>query len=72
MLKLLLGVVIEVCVAVGLAGLILALAIPLLNRSALIGANDLKGTIIITGVLVGAVAVAVFRPGSTIRRYCKR
>ena len=37
MLKLLLGVVVEVFVGVSLAGLILALAIPLLNR------NDLPG-----------------------------
>ena len=40
MLKLLLGVVVEVFVGVSLAGLILALAIPLLNRNDLQGAND--------------------------------
>jgi hypothetical protein len=69
MLKLLLGVVIEVFVAVSMAGLILALAIPLLNRNDLLGSHDITARTIIIGVLVGAVAVALFRPGSAIRRY---
>ena len=72
MLKLLLGVVIEVFVGVSLAGLILALAIPLLNRNDLQGANDMTTRTIIIGVLVGAVAVALLRPGSAIHRYMKR
>jgi len=72
MLKLLLGVVIEVFVGVSLAGLILALAIPLLNRNDLQGASDSATTTIIIGVLVGAVAVALLRPGSAIHRYMKR
>jgi hypothetical protein len=72
MLKLLLGVVIEVLVGVLVAGLILALAIPLLNRNDLVGANDIAARIIIVGVLVGAVALALFRPGSAIHRYIKR
>jgi hypothetical protein len=72
MLKLLLGVVVEVFVGVSLAGLILALAIPLLNRNDLQGANDSTTTTIIIGVLVGAIAVAVLRPGSAIHRYVKR
>ncbi len=71
MLKLLLGVLIEVFVGVSLAGLILALAIPLLNRNDLQGANDITARTVITGVLVGVVAVALFRPGSAIRRYMK-
>jgi hypothetical protein len=72
MLKLLLGVVIEVFVAVLIAGLILALAIPLLNANELAGAGDIMGRTIITSVLVGAVAVALFRPGSAIRSSLKR
>ena len=72
MMKLLLGVVIEVLVAVLLAGLILALAIPLLNRNDLAGAGDITARTIIIGVLVAAVAVALFRPGSAIHRYIKR
>ena len=69
MLKLLLGLVIEVFVGVLLAGLILALAIPLLNRNDL--ADDVASRIIIVSVLAGIIAVALFRPGSAIRRYLK-
>ena len=72
MLKLLLGVVIEVFVGVSLAGLILALVIPLLNRNNLLGASDITARTIIVGVLVGVVAVALFRPDSAIHRYMKR
>jgi hypothetical protein len=71
MLKLLLGVVVEVLIAVALAGAILALAIPLMNRYALANGNDLTSRVVITAVLVGAVAVALFRPGSAIHRYIK-
>jgi ABC-type Mn2+/Zn2+ transport system permease subunit len=69
MLKLLLGLVIEVFVGVLLAGLILALAIPLLTRNDL--ADDVASRIIIVSVLAGIIAVALFRPGSAIRRYLK-
>ena len=72
MLKLLLGVVIEVFVGVSLAGLILALAIPLLNPRGLHGRERLTTTIVIIGVLVVAVAIALFRPGSAIHRHIKR
>ena len=72
MLKLVLGIVIEVLVSVALAGLILALAIPLMNRSDLMNGNDLASRVVITGVLAVAVAVALFRPGSAIHRYIKR
>jgi hypothetical protein len=71
MLKLLLGVVVEVFVAVSLAGLILALAIPLLNSQDLLGAG-VMARIIIVGVLIGAVAIALFRPGSAIHRHTNR
>ena len=71
MLKLLLGVVIELLVSTMVAGLILALAIPLLNRSNMVGANDATARIMIIGVLIGALAIALFRPGSAIHRYIK-
>ena len=69
MLKLAVGMVIEVFAGVSLAGLILALAIPLLSRNDLLDADNITSRVIIIGVLVGAVAVALFRPGSAIRRY---
>ena len=70
-MKMLLGVVIELLVSTLVAGLILALAIPLLNRSNLADGNDTTSQIIIIGVLIGAVAIALFRPGSAIHRYAK-
>jgi hypothetical protein len=72
MLKLLLGVVVEVLIAVALAGALLALAIPLMNRYDLANGNDLTSRVVITAVLVGAIAVALFRPGSAIHRYIKQ
>jgi hypothetical protein len=72
MLRLLLNVIIEVFIAVSLAGVILALVIPALNRSGSAGQRDPATMIIIVGVLVAAVAVALFRPGSAIHRYIKR
>ena len=72
MLKTVLGVVIETVVALATAGFILALVVPLLTRNKLVGANDIFTRVVITGVLVAAVALAVFRPGSAIRRHTKR
>lgn len=72
MSKLLLGVFIEVFVAVSLAGIVLALLVPVLNRSGWAGSGDPEGIVVIVGVLVAAVAIAVFRPGSALRRYVKR
>ena len=72
MLKLVLGVVVEVLVAVALAGLILAVAIPLMNRNDLVDPNDLTSRVVITSVLAGGVAIALLRPGSAIHRYIKR
>ena len=72
MLKLFLGVVIELFVGISLAGFILALTIPLLPHNSPPGASDSATRTIIIGVLVSAVAVALFRPGSAIRRYTKR
>lgn len=72
MLKLLLGVGIEIFVAVLFAGLVLALVIPLLNRGAPGAPASLASGTIMAGVLVSAVVIALFRPGSAIRRYMGR
>ena len=72
MRNLVVGVVIELFVAVAFAGLILALAIPLLNRTAEVAANDVRASVIIAGVLGLSVAIALFRPGSAIRRHIRR
>lgn len=72
MLKLLLGVLVEVFIAVSLAGAILALLIPALSLSQAAGKGDLLVIVAVVGVLLASVAVALFRPGSAIHRYIKR
>ena len=72
MRKLILGVVIEVFVGVASAGLILALAIPVMNRTADVAANDVMARAVIIGVLALSIAIAIFRPGSAIRRHIRR
>jgi hypothetical protein len=72
MLKTVLGVAVELVIAGAIAGLMLAVAVPLLTRADLGGAEDISTRVVIAGVLAGAVAIALFRPGSAIRRYTKR
>lgn len=72
MRKAVLGVVVEVLVSVAAAGLMLAVLMPLLIRNDLVGTNDIAARGVITAVLGGAVALALFRPGSAIRRRHKR
>ncbi len=67
-----LGVVVEVLVSVATAGLMLAVLMPLLIRNDLVGTNDIAARGVITAVLGGAVVLALFRPGSAIRRRHKR
>jgi len=71
-MKLLLSVIVEVIIGVSFAGVVLAIAVPTLHSADLLGANDLTSTIVIVGVLVVAVAIALFRPGSAIHRRIKR
>lgn len=72
MLKLLLGIAVEVLVAMLIAGLVLAIAIPLLNRGDVVTVGDAASARIIISVMITALAIALFRPGSAIRRYGKR
>ncbi len=72
MRRLLLGVVVEVFVGVAFAGVILALAIPLMNRTADVAANDAMARAVILGVVALSIAIAIFRPGSAIRRHIRR
>ena len=72
MRNLVLSVVVEIVLAAATAGLLLAVLMPLLTRTELVGANDIAARAVITTVLVGAVALAIFRPGSAIRKRGKR
>jgi hypothetical protein len=71
MLKLLLSVLIELFIGVSLAGVVLALVIPALNLVDSSGGRGPSAAIVVAGVLIAAVAIALFRPGSAIRRYVK-
>jgi len=71
-MKLLLNVIIEVVIGVSLAGVILAVAVPMLHSADLLGTNELTSAIVIVGLLVVAVAIALFRPGSAIHRRIRR
>ena len=72
MLKLLLGVLVELFIEVSLAGAMLALLIPALSLSQAVGKGDVRVIVAVLGVLLASVAVALFRPGSAIHRYIKR
>ena len=72
MSKLLLGMFVEAFVAVSLAGVLLALVVPALSPGEPTGQPDLTTTVIVAGVLVAAVATALFRPRSALRRYFDR
>jgi hypothetical protein len=72
MLKLLLGVLVELFIAVSLAGAVLALLIPALSLSQAVGKGDVRVMVAVVGVLLAAVTIALFRPGSAIHRYIKR
>jgi hypothetical protein len=67
-----LSAVVEILLAVATAGLLLAVLMPLLTRTDVVGGNDSAARAVITTVLVGAVAFAIFRPGGAIRQRGKR
>jgi hypothetical protein len=72
MIKLALLVLAEAAIGVALAGVVLAIIIPLLLRFGWIAPGGAAGTAAIVAVLVMAVAVLLFRPGSAINRYTRR
>ena len=57
---------------VSLAGAILAVVIPALSLTQAVGKGDVRVIVAVLGVLLGSVAVALFRPGSAIHRYLNR
>lgn len=68
MRKLLVTVLIETIIGLGLAAVLLGVSIPLLLRFQLILPGDSIGSLVIGGVLVGAVGGMLFRPGSALNR----
>ncbi len=69
MLKLLLGVLVEAIVGVSLAGLILAVVVPVMNHYQSVRAGNVMAIGVIAGVIVCVTALVLVRPGSAINRW---
>ena len=72
MIKLLLSIILEAIVGISLAGLILAVCVPLLRRYAPDQAPDGMPAAVIIAIIVGAVALVLFRPRRAINRWIRR
>ena len=68
MVKLILRIVGEILIGFFLAGIILAISVPLLMRSGMIVPGDVVSVCLIAGTLALAVGAMVFRPGSALHR----
>jgi hypothetical protein len=68
MVKLILRVGGEILIGFFLAGIVLAISVPMLMRSGVIAAGDVASVCIISGTLALAVGAMLFRPGSAIHR----
>jgi hypothetical protein len=72
MIGLALLVLLEAVIGVALAGIALAIVIPLLLRFGWIAAGGATGAVVVVAVLVMTVAIVILRPGSAISRHTRR
>jgi hypothetical protein len=72
MIKLLLSVLLEATIGISLAGLLLAVVVPVLNRYRQASLDDSATAIAVGVVIAGVTAVVLFRPGSAINRWRRR
>jgi len=72
MVKLILAVVAEIVVALGAAGVVIAAIVPMLVHTQLVHPGAPMASLVVLGILGAALAFALFRPGSAIKRYCAR
>ena len=72
MFRLLMLVAFETAIGIAAAGVLLAVAIPMMVRRHLIMPGDVAGSVLISVVLIGAIALMLFRPGSAINRFVSR
>ena len=72
MLRLALVVAVEIVVGLALAGIVLAVAVPVMVRRNLMAPGDLLGVLVIGIAFVVAIGAMLFRPGSGINRYSRR
>jgi hypothetical protein len=68
MLKRLLSGVAELALGIAMAGLVLALVIPLLLKSGIISTGDRLGSVLIALILATGAGIAVLRPGGMLNR----
>ena len=68
MLRLMVVLVVEAIVGISVAGALLAIVVPLLIEHSVIAPGDGAGVVLIASVLLLAIGVALFRPGSALRR----
>jgi hypothetical protein len=71
MVKLLLGVLVEAIAGLSLAGLILAIVVPVLHHYRSIQDGDLISMGVIVGVIVCVTGIVLARPGSAINRWLR-
>jgi hypothetical protein len=67
MVKLILRIVGESLIGFFLAGIVLAISVPMLLRSGLIVPGDVASVCIIAGTLALGIGAMVFRPGGALR-----
>jgi len=72
MMRLLVTFLAEAIVGLMAGGVLLALAVPVLNHYGLIAPNGLLGAVVIALVLAGTVGAMILRPGSAMNRYFRR
>jgi len=72
MARLILAVALEILVALIVAGVLVAIVIPLMIQTELMHPGDAAGTIVVIGMVLIAVATALLRPGSAIHRHSQR
>ena len=68
MRHLVIRLMVEAIVGVAVAGLLLAVAMPVLIRHHFLAPGDLRGALLIGTVLVLAIGVILLRPGGSLRR----
>jgi hypothetical protein len=68
MVKLFLRMACEILMGFFLAGIMLAISVPILMRAEVIAPGDLASVCIIAGTLALAVGAMLFRPGSALHR----
>ena len=68
MARLFVRVLVEVVVAISLAGILLAVIMPLLHRYHLAEAGDTAAALVIAGVIVTVTLAVILRPGGALSR----